>query len=374
MFTIMLALILIRPFISSLAFPFLNFIYSDLLLIFIILWIIFKGVSFKEVKLINVSFLFIALFVSLVFHFDNATGPQELYKYISGILLLVISSTLSYRNKNSIIARIVASGIGISFLAIYQYYFGFQNLANYIAAEEITNPFVLDYISQKRVFYPFITPNALGGYLAMIIPLVLTSKNRFWLAAPLFFALLLTKSIGALLSLFAALTLYLYLQDKLKKRNVFILLGFLTVIGLVFIARAHLEGKHLQPLFSTGMRLSYWQDTLAIIKTHFFTGVGLGNFNLIFSRYSHNSYLQIWAETGILGIISFLCLITAILKSSLKTLKESPDKTRIAGLICASCAFLFHNLIDFSFFLPEISLIWWVILGLSINKNLRPAT
>lgn len=217
MFTIMLALILIRPFISSLAFPFLNFIYSDLLLIFIILWIIFKGVSFKEVKLINVSFLFIALFVSLVFHFDNATGPQELYKYISGILLLLISSTLSYRNKNSIIARIVASGIGISFLAIYQYYFGFQNLANYIAAEEITNPFVLDYISQKRVFYPFITPNALGGYLAMIIPLVLTSKNRFWLAAPLFFALLLTKSIGALLSLFAALTLYLYLQDKLKK-------------------------------------------------------------------------------------------------------------------------------------------------------------
>jgi len=84
--------------------------------------------------------------------------------------------------------------------------------------------------------------------------------------------------------------------------------------------------------------------------------------------------VSLYGAAGILGILAFLSLITAILKSSLKTLKESAEKARTAGLICASCAFLVHNLIDFTFFLPEISLIWWVILGLSVNKSLRPTS
>ena len=68
------------------------------------------------------------------------------------------------------------------------------------------------------------------------------------------------------------------------------------------------------------MRLNYWADSLKIIKVYPWTGTGLGNFNLTYARYAHNSYLQIWAEMGILGIIAFLWLIITVLKSGLKNL------------------------------------------------------
>jgi O-antigen ligase len=366
----LLILIFIRPFISSLAFPYANLIHSSLLLIFAAIWIMTRGVSLKENGLTApIILLCTALFLSLIFRYNRMTGPQELYKYIGGILILLICSSLSYKDRDRVILSLMIAGVLISFLAIYQYFFGFQSLNSYIIKEKITNLFFLDYVRQRRVFFPFVTPNTLGGYLAIIIPLALTYRNKALLALPLFFALILTKSIGALLSLSLALMLYFYLRERFKKRDLLIFSGLLISIVFIFILRTHLQKLYLQPLFSTAMRLNYWIDTLTIIKTHPFTGLGLGNFNLTFSRYSHNSYLQVWAEIGILGIIALVWLIILVLRSGLQNLKESPDKAKIAGLICAACVFLIHNLIDFSFFLPEVSLVWWAILGLLSHRH-----
>jgi O-antigen ligase len=258
------------------------------------------------------------------------------------------------------------TGIIISLLAIYQYFFGFQHISVYITKQNISDPFALDYITRKRVFFPFVTPNTLSGYLSIIILLALIRKDRIWLVLPLSFALLLTKSLGAFISIFLALVIYFYLQGKLNKKRILLLFGLLLIMGLVFMARSTNTKQYLRPIFSTMMRLNYWKETLGIIKTKPLTGVGLGNFNLIHSRFAHNSYLQIWAEMGILGIISILCLITATLKSALKNFKVSPYKNQIAILICANIVFLIHNFIDFTFFLPEVAIIWWIILGLNI--------
>jgi O-antigen ligase len=255
-------------------------------------------------------------------------------------------------------------------LAIYQYFFGFRHILDYSAKEKIIlSSFALDYIQQKRVFFPFVTPNTLGGYLAMIIPLILAllNKKNFLLLVSVSFALLLTKSLGALLSLFLGLVIYFYLQGKLEKRRFLFFFGLLVIIGLVFITRSTVPKYHLQPIFSTTMRLSYWKDTLKIIKTSPLFGIGLGNFNLVSVRYAHNSYLQIWAEAGILGIFSILWLISVVLKSAIKNIGISPNKKLTTGLITANTIFLIHNIVDFSFFLPEVAIIWWTILGLAIH-------
>jgi O-antigen ligase len=296
-------------------------------------------------------------------------GPQELYKYIGGILILLIGGALSYKDQNRLIISIMVAGILISFLAIYQYFFGFRYLNDYVARQEITSAFTLDYIRQRRPFFPFVTPNTLGGYLAMLIPLALACKNKILLAIPLFFTLLLTRSIGALLSLLAALMLYFYLRGRFSKKEILIFSILVITIACIFTLRTQTQKQHLQPSFSTAMRWNYWKDTVAIIQAHPLMGVGLGNFNLTYSRYSHNSYLQIWAETGVLGITAFIWLVMLILRFSLKNLERTPDKQKTAALICAACVFLMHNLIDFSFFLPEVSLIWWAILGLLSNRH-----
>jgi len=125
------------------------------------------------------------------------------------------------------------------------------------------------------------------------------------------------------------------------------------------------QRPQLKPLFSTNMRFNYWQDTLQLIAEHPIKGRGLGDFGVRRSRYAHNSYLQIWAETGVIGLAAFLWLIYGcIVRGVRKVNAAGSDKTMIAALLASASAFMIHNLIDFTFFLPEICTLWWVILGL----------
>jgi O-antigen ligase len=114
------------------------------------------------------------------------------------------------------------------------------------------------------------------------------------------------------------------------------------------------------------MRIDYWEYAVKNIIFRFpWTGVGLGNFNSPFSRYAHNSYVQMGAEMGILGLAAFLWLIGSFLKACKKTGNRPSKDTQRIIYPMAILAFLIHNSIDFTFFLPEISLIGWIILGLS---------
>jgi putative inorganic carbon (hco3(-)) transporter len=388
MLGILLILIFIRPFISSLAFPYLNYIYSALLFGFLAFWIIRKGVPLERLKLIGYPLILfiLALFVSLIFSQNKIISIAELYKYVTSVLLFL--AVISLSEKGKIVLWLIISALLISMYSMRQYFFVFPHLSEYILKQGISDPFILDYISQKRVLFPFVTPNILAGYLAMIIPLTLVYKKRLWLIAPLCLTLLLTKSLGGLLSLFVGLLIYFYLshpcevvrQTSLRapegqsnlffeKRGFIFLFGLLIIIVLVLFARSSNTKQHLQPAFSTMMRINYWKDAWGIIKTSPLTGIGLGNFNLAESRYAHNSYLQIWAEMGILGVISFFWLVITVIKFGIQDIKKSSKKNKTAALIAANSAFLAHNFVDFTFFLPETAMIWWIILGLIISKE-----
>jgi hypothetical protein len=160
MFVVLLILIFIRPFISSLAFPCLNSIYSVLLLIFLIIWLSFKGLPLIKIQTFKypLTLFCLAIITSLIFSKDKLNSTVELYKYIGGLLLFLIAASLSNRDKPIVIRTMVLAGLIISLLAIYQYFFGFQHISNYIVKERIANLFILDYVSRKRAFFPFVTP------------------------------------------------------------------------------------------------------------------------------------------------------------------------------------------------------------------------
>lgn len=375
MLATLLTLIFIRPFISSLAFPYLNLIYSTLLLSFLVAWLIAKRVSLKhfpQIKLPLILFI-LALLISLCFSQDPLLSLGELYKYATGFLIFLCVFSLAFKDKKKILLCLVWSGLLVSAFAIYQYFFGFRHLSDYILRQQISDPFILDYLGRKRVFSPFVTPTVLGGYLAMIIPLALSQRNKVYLIIPLAIALLLTKSISALLSIFAGILFYFYWDGRLERKKIIAIGGIWVIAALVLMTRLSTTKEHLQPLFSALMRLNYWGDTLGIIKAAPLTGAGLGNFNLAYSRYAHNAYLQIWAEMGILGICAFFWLIIKAYKLAYQDIRNLADKqTPLIGLMAASAVFLIHNFVEFTFFLPEVTTLWWVILGLMLSRDKEP--
>jgi len=296
---------------------------------------------------------------------------DEIYKYIGGLLLFTFAITLNYQQRQLLIRNLTTAGFIISLLGLYQYFFGFTHILDYVSKANIKNPFILDYIQQKRVFLPFITPNTLGGYLIMTIPLACINKERGWFLLPLSLALLLTKSLGAFISISLALLLYFYLRGGTKKMRGLWFFGLLAIIGLVFVARTINQKAHLKPFFSTAMRWNYWKVTLEIIKVHLVTGIGPGNFGIAQSRFAHNTYLQIWAELGTGGLIAFGWLMTSAFKGILKNIRLS-DNQSLFLLFTASTVFLIHNLVDFTFFLPEVAFVWWTVLGLAVSQSQEP--
>ncbi len=98
---------------------------------------------------------------------------------------------------------------------------------------------------------------------------------------------------------------------------------------------------------SNAYRLKMWGGiTLDIIRDNWLVGVGFGYipFKYTFETYirtmpvyhSHNTYLQITGEMGILGLIVFLGLIFIIYKYSIKRLIKGEDRyirTMAAGFL-----------------------------------------
>jgi O-antigen ligase len=115
-------------------------------------------------------------------------------------------------------------------------------------------------------------------------------------------------------------------------------------------------------------RLVYWKDSLTVISKHIFAGVGLGNFSIEGSTYAYNSYLQFFAETGILGFVSLLGIAFIFIKNGSKKIRNSKDYLLIS-LFVAGTAFLFQNILDFSFFITQISFLWWMALGFVLSED-----
>ncbi len=365
MFILLLIFIFVRPFICSRAWEDINFVYSGALSLLLLAWILTKNGLPKTTKPIATALLLFGsgLILSLSCSANKLSGAMTLSQYINGFLLLLICQNLSLEHKGKIVLGLIATGTCVSLMAIYQYFFGFQDMLNYLADQHIHDMVAQTFIRERRVFTPFISPNTLGTYLIMIIPLTFSVEKYRWVTLLLIVALVLTKSLGAIFSLCLALLFYYLWHKEIKMHVLWALICLLTTTIVMAFLRAQNSVWH-HPFFSAHMRWDYWMETCRIIKENPWVGIGLGNFDLINSRFTHNSYLQLWAEAGPLTLIGFLFLIVTMLRYGLTAIKNETQPLFITGAFISICAFLMHNLIDFSLVLPETGLLAAVIAGL----------
>jgi len=370
MLTPLLILIFLRPFISPEAFPAAGAIYLNLLLACLCALLCFLLADKRErgkaeTASLLPAVLFIIAILPSAFH-GNADGAALLINQLAGFSACLLVSRMDKERTSRIIDAITAAGAGIAVIALYQYFYGFGHLAEYMAKNEMSGGIASDYLGSKRVFAPFVTSNALAGFLAMVIPLRMAGRKTALPSLLLIIpAFLLAKSLGAAAALFCGTLLFFSLsRNKFRKTALAVLLLAGVFIAAVFVLRS--TGSQ-SPGFSLHSRLAYWKEIALIIKNSPVCGNGAGNCAGSASSFAHNLFLQLWCELGIPGTAAFAWFIISTAGKACAHIRRSGDDNYLL-IFCAWTIFLVHNLADFTFFLPQISFIWWLIGGILISK------
>lgn len=239
-------------------------------------------------------------------------------------------------------------------------------------------------------------PNLSAGLLALfILPLFVTVWQgkgivlRLVTAVVLIMALLfilLLFSRGAVLGLAAALIVVTVLTNK-RWLIFWAVIGIMGLVSLYFLAPI----LDLQTVFTGTLgttfaqqtlssRYEIWSRVLYLLQDFPLTGVGLGmvehvvqilypTFTILAEtvNHSHNIYLQIGAEMGLLGLVSLLAFFLVLFVWLLHQFRQTKNRSMAPlalGLIGSLITFMVHGLLDVITSSPLVAIIVWGLFGL----------
>ncbi len=249
-----------------------------------------------------------------------------------------------------------------------------------------------------RVVSTFENPNVLAEYLIMIIPLaaamfIITKNPRAKLILGFCTVascgcLIYTWSRGAWLGFIIGMLIFLIMYHR--NTLTALLFGLFGVPFLPFV----LPDSIIQRFTSIGdmrdtstaYRVHIWKAVTNMIGDYWQTGVGIGeaSFKPIYSLYalsgiesaphSHNLYLQIAVELGIVGLAVFLLMLFVWAQSCLTFHKNEtrPEKLLSAAVFCGILAVLAQGATDYIWYNYRVFFMFWLVLGLgsAIRKTL----
>lgn len=322
-----------------------------------------------------------------------AAWVTEALKWI--VVLLTVALVLDVSRNNRlwewIVFGLVLAGLGNALVGIY-IFFGGSGADHLIVNQRFF-----------RAFGTFGQPNPFGGFLGLLAPLAIMATYGYGLRAwhqrfadartiliCVFYALaaviivlgvLLSWSRGAWLGLVIALTVVLFAAPRRLWQGTMLLAMAAVVIGLLWTSGrlpstiVDRLGSVTRELFTLSdvrgvdisienyaviERLAHWQAAMNMTRAHPFTGVGLGNFEIVYDSYrllswemslghAHNYYLNVLAETGIIGLAVHLFVFMNLLWFTWYTTRVHPDELSRAvavGLLGTWSYLLVHSLTD----------------------------
>lgn len=230
--------------------------------------------------------------------------------------------------------------------------------------------------------------NDLGAYL--VCPLLLSAalfildrpKKIFLAAALLANIFILSVCLGLTFSRsawisFVAGIFFMLIVSK-KKQVAWMLPAFLLPLAAWPALRERLLFFFISP-HGSSERGSVWNIAQRMIFEKPFLGHGLGTFMdtcALYSsgaivKYAHNCYLQIWAETGFFSLVSFAGLGGWMIFQGVLHYKKTSNPLSL-GLTCAVFAFLVNCILDTSLYSIQLSVLFWLFLGLLAASIGRP--
>lgn len=298
------------------------------------------------------------------------------------LVLLIVSSIRKYEQLQLLTALITA---GITLAALYGCYQG------YVGVEVIPSQqdMVVNAGMPGRVYSVFDNPNNFAELLAMLIPLELALflnakgwRGKLLAAAaliPCVAAIGFTYGRSSWIGLALAVVVFLAFQNW-RLIPAFLVLGLcaLPLLPQTIYNRILTIGNTKDS--STQYRFAIYKATGQLLSHFWYRGVGLGSdvMRNVFERYppmsngaypihTHNNYLQMWGEVGILGTATYLALLLHQLKLGVKTFLLAADQ-RVKNLLAASvsgfCAILLIGVAEYTWFYPRNMFLFWTLFGI----------
>ena len=324
------------------------------------------------------AFLALAV-VSTIFSVYCHDSILELYRIINYILIYyLVVNNINTREKIRRTAFVIISvGSLLSIIGLIHYLVGLTDRSTH---------FLLS---------TYVNHNHIAGYLELAIPLsigmllMLKDKGKkmilAYCAIIMVVALVLTMSRGGWAAFLGSLLVIGVLLGKREfyHKRLLTALSFVLVIGFII---AIIGTNPLTKRFATfqdiaddpmghDFRIRRCLATLEIIKDHPVIGTGIGTFVTAFPRYrlpgldglqvyTHNDYLQVVSEMGVLVLGIIIWLVFGTLRTGFKTflrtrstLKQGITLGATAGIV----AIVIHSFVDFNLHIPANAILFTVL-------------
>lgn len=335
------------------------------------------------------------VFLSLVWS-DSFSLSLRFFIFGVTAMICAVVFTNCFDSEKKLLWFIVflAGGLFISSAyAVFQRYVG-------VEADEVLTDLTLNANMPGRVYSFFENPNSYANILIYFSPLMLCMFffapkrwQRLGFLAVFFLcviALLMTYSRGGWLafafSMFilmcllcprwiplviaAAVFCLPLLPDSILNRILTIFnMSDSSTYTRTYIYAAMLRIIKLKPIFGVGLGADTVKHSIEI------AGVYTAEATFI---HGHNIYFQIWAESGIFGVASFILSLFFAMRRGGRQMKKGGTTPFLKGVIAGSAAGLagsmFFGLTDFPWSYPRVMVLFWLLFAVlcaaaAISKN-----
>lgn len=340
-------------------------------------------------KIIKANTLLIPMFLVGVFMIINSFtslnilgSMRDLAFNFGGIFLalMVYKEVNSKERLNNILTSIAIGAALVGVFGLYQFVFLGTVQREWIDAS-------LKGVITRRAYSVFMNPNIFAEYLVLVTPLVV---SQFWahrdgfkkfiylmISGLLLLNMMLTFSRGGMVSIAVAAMVFLFFA----MRPLFVFLIPIGIFSINFLPEK--IQNRIYSIFnfadsSTSYRFKMWGITKDLIRDNPMVGVGFGHktfkqeFELLIRSmpifHAHNTYLEIMAEGGALGIISFLYIVIGSIVNLFKSGMKSTDKyirTVSIGLLASIMGILTNGMTEHIVYINRIIVMLWMVFGLT---------
>jgi O-antigen ligase len=309
--------------------------------------------------------------------YQHATFSQLLlYVAYGAVGFLLVQTLTTSREVRSLATALTIYGTSIALFAVL------QNLSAPTKLYWLKTPHFGGWI-----YGPYVNHNHYAGLMEMLIPVPLVfAFSRFghtrerWIAASVAAfmgaTIFLSGSRGGMTAFAVQITIFIaFVFRERQRRNVAVLLSTFLLLSIGVIAWT--GGREVKARIATlaaqkhsdispDIRLQIDRDILRMSRKRPVLGWGQGTFADVYPRFrsfytdslvnaAHNDYLQVLAETGILGFGTMMWLLVSVLRPALrKSHKWASDlngAVAVAAILGIS-GILIHSLVDFNMQIP----------------------